>query len=99
VLDWLDGLAPKLRDKFIVRTERLAEAERSAEARGRPASGRYLRTRVRSLGVNYRILYFFHGPYAVLCRGLTKSDQVPDTDIERPSPSARLSRRSTEAHL
>ena len=40
--------------------------------------------RIRSGRVNYRILYFFHGrDVVVLSHGVTKSQKVPDADIER----------------
>ena len=83
-LDWLDGLPEKVRDKFIVRIERLAE--RGHELR-RPEAA-YLRNgvyelRVRRMNVNYRMLLFFHGQTAVLCHGMTKVKEVPDKEIDR----------------
>jgi len=73
VLDWLDGLPPKVRDKFIVRIERLADPGNELR---RPEAdllrdGVY-ELRVGHMRVNYRLLYFFHGRAAVLSHGLKK---------------------------
>jgi hypothetical protein len=49
----------------------------------------YLRDDIRELrvglrGINYRMLYFFHGrTAAVLAHGLTKERAVPSKEIER----------------
>ena len=84
VLDWLAEVPSKVRDKFIVRAERLAEC---GSALRRPEAdilrdGIY-ELRVRHMHINYRILYFFRGEHAVLCHGLTKEKEVADQDIER----------------
>ncbi len=83
-LEWLGSLAEVVRDRFIVRIERLAEL--GSELR-RPEAD-YLRDaiyelRVRHRRVNYRMLYFFSGRYAVLSHGLTKEGEVPDREIQR----------------
>lgn len=84
VLEWLDEMPSKVRDKFIVRVERLREC--GSDLRRPEADllrdGIY-ELRVRNMRVNYRILYFFHGPCAVLAHGLTKEDEVPGADIDR----------------
>ncbi len=83
-LEWLDQLPPKVRDKFIVRFERLKEC--GSELRRPEADmlrdGIY-ELRVRRMNVNYRALYFFVGSCAVVSHGLTKMDRVPDKDIDR----------------
>ena len=83
-LEWLDRLPQKVRDKFIVRIERLAEC--GSELRRPEADvirdGIY-ELRIRNMNVNYRILYFFNGPFAVLSHGLMKMDKVPENDIDR----------------
>jgi hypothetical protein len=85
LLDWLDGLPLKAQDKCRVRIERLAELGHELH---RPAAD-YLRDGVYELraslqGVNYRILYFFHGrAIAVLSHGLTKEKAVPSKEIDR----------------
>jgi phage-related protein len=83
-LEWLDSLPEKVRDKFIVRVERLAEC--GSELRRPEADllrdGIY-ELRARHMHVNYRMLYFFCAGRAVLSHGLTKEDEVPFQDIER----------------
>ena len=84
VLDWLDGLPLKARDKCFVRIERLAALGHEMR---RPEAD-YLRDgiyelRIRMGRVNYRILYFFHRRrVVVLAHGLTKEEEVPERDIE-----------------
>ena len=63
VLEWLDQMPPKVRDKFLVRIERLEEC--GFELR-RPEAA-HLRDgvyelRVRHQNVHYRVLYFFTWP-------------------------------------
>lgn len=83
LLKWMDDLPVKVRDKCMVRIERLAE--RGHELR-RPEAD-YLRDdiyelRVRLGSVNYRMLYFFHKGIAVLSHGCTKEDVVPPAEIQ-----------------
>jgi phage-related protein len=84
VLDWLDRLPAKVQDKCRVRIERLRDL--GYELR-RPEAD-YLRDGIYELrvglrGVNYRMLYFFHGRVAaVLAHALTKEREVPPRDIE-----------------
>mgnify|MGYP001193026043 CR=1 FL=1 len=74
LLEWLDSLPRKAQDKCVVRIERLRE--KGHELR-RPEAD-YLRDgiyelRAKHLGVNYRILYFFHaGVAVVLSHGIMK---------------------------
>jgi len=84
LLAWMDRLHDKVRDKCIVRIERLAE--RGHELR-RPEAD-LLRDgihelRLRHGNVHYRILYFFHEGRAVLSHGCTKEDVVPPAEIGR----------------
>jgi len=83
LLVWLDRLPAKVRDKCIVRIERLAEMGHELR---RPEAD-FLRDgiyelRVTFQSVNYRMLYFFHGQMAVISHGLTKEKQVPHREIE-----------------
>jgi hypothetical protein len=84
VLDWFDGLPAKLQDKLRVRIERLRDLGHELR---RPEAD-YLRDGIYELrvgfrGINYRILYFFHGRMAaVLANGLVKEREVPPRDIE-----------------
>jgi phage-related protein len=85
LLDWLDGLPDKARDKCVARIERMRELGHELR---RPEAD-YLRDgiyelRASLLGVNYRVLYFFHGREAVvLSHGLVKERVVPPKGIER----------------
>lgn len=83
LIEWLDGLPPKVQDKCIVRMERLAEM--GYELRRPEADS--LRDGIYELrasyqGVHYRVLYFFHGKQAVISHGLVKKDRVPLNNIE-----------------
>ncbi len=83
VLEWLDALSPKAQDKCRVKIERLQELGHELR---RPEAD-YLRDgiyelRIRQRGMNYRILYFFHGKVtAVLAHGLLKERTVPVRDL------------------
>jgi hypothetical protein len=85
VLVWLDTLPQKAQDKCRARIERLKALGHELR---RPEAD-YLRDgvyelRVRLQGVNYRILYFFHGQIAaVLSHGVVKEKAVPPVEIER----------------
>lgn len=74
IRDWLDGLHPKPRAKCLVSLRRLKELGREIR---RPL-GDYLdrkiyELRVQHSGINYRMLYFFHGGNAVVVsHGLIK---------------------------
>lgn len=100
LLDWLDTLPPKAQDKCRVRIERLQD--RGHELR-RPEvdllrDGIYeLRTGLG--GINYRILYFFHGRHtAVLCHGLIKERIVPARDIDLAIRRKRTFEKDPEGH-
>lgn len=83
VLEWLDSIPDKARDKCRIRMERLREVGHELR---RPEAD-YLRDGIYELriglhGINYRILYFFHGTIAVvLSHGLIKGRDVPATEI------------------
>jgi phage-related protein len=84
VLDWLDTLSAKAQDKCRVKIERLRDLGHELR---RPEAdllrdGIY-ELRVGLQGINYRILYFFHGTVAaVLAHGLVKERVVPPREIE-----------------
>ena len=100
LIDWLDSLSPKVQDKCIVRVERLAEMGHEL----RRPEGDYLRDEIYELrvgfqGVNYRILYFFHGrEAAILAHGLVKERVVPPKDIELVVLRKRKFERHPERH-
>jgi phage-related protein len=86
ILDWFALLPPKAQDKCRVRIERLAELGHELR---RPEAD-YLRDgiyelRAKHAGVNYRMLYFFHGRTAVvLSNGFSKQRaRVPESEIRR----------------
>jgi len=84
VLEWLDTLPPKAQDKCRVKIERLQDLGHELR---RPEAdllrdGIY-ELRVGLQGINYRILYFFHGKAAaVLAHGLVKERVVPPREID-----------------
>ena len=84
-LEWIEKLPVKAQDKCLVRLERLCELGHELR---RPEAD-LLRDGVYELraslqGVNYRILYFFHGTVAaIVSHGITKERAVPPKEIER----------------
>jgi len=85
LLEWLDSLPRKAQDKCVVRIERLKELGHELR---RPEAD-YLRDgiyelRAKHLGINYRLLYFFHERAAVvLSHGIMKQvAEVPAKEIE-----------------
>jgi len=100
VLEWLDALPVKIQDKCVVKIERLRELGHELR---RPEAD-LLRNGVYELrvgreGMNYRILYFFHGRVAaVLAHGLTKEQEVPVKDIERALERKRLFEQDPDGH-
>ena len=83
LLDWFDSIPSRAVAKCRVRIERLQELGHELR---RPEAD-YLRDgiyelRVALQGINYRLLYFFHGNVAiVLSHGLTKKGKVPPKEI------------------
>ncbi|MBZ0169902.1 hypothetical protein MELA_00402 [Candidatus Methylomirabilis lanthanidiphila] len=100
VLDWLDRLPAKVQDKCRVRIERLRDLGHELR---RPEAD-YLRDGIYELrvvrrGVNYRILYFFHGRVAaILTHGLIKEREVPARDIEEAIRRKRKLALDPERH-
>ncbi len=86
LVEWLDGLIPKARDICL---ERLGRLEDFGHELRRPHAD-YLgddiyELRAKHLGVNYRMLYFFHGTkVVVVSHGLSKQEsKVPRQEISR----------------
>ncbi len=85
VLDWLDRLPERAVVKCRLRIERLRDLGHELR---RPEAD-YLRDGIYELrtslrGVQYRLLYFFHGrTAAVLSHGLVKEQVVPDREIDK----------------
>ena len=84
LLEWIDRLPAKAKAKCRVRIGRL----RAEGHELRRPEADYLRDGVYELrvgfqGVNYRMLYFFHGATAaVLSHGLVKERVVPSGEID-----------------
>jgi phage-related protein len=92
VIDWLDKLPKKARDKCLLRLQRLRQLGHELR---RPEAD-FLRDgiyelRVGMSGMNYRMLYFFHQNIAaVVSNGLVKEREVPPIEIERALLRKRL---------
>lgn len=84
IVDWLDALPDKAQVKCLARLRRLEELGHELR---RPEAdllrdGIY-ELRIGLQGLNYRILYFFHGrEAAVVSHGLTKERRVPPGEID-----------------
>ena len=100
VLEWLDSLPAKIQDKCVVKIERLRELGHELR---RPEAdllrdGIY-ELRVGREGMNYRILYFYHGQVAaVLAHGIIKEREVPLKDIERALERKKLFEQDPKGH-
>jgi phage-related protein len=85
IFEWLDQLPSKVVSKCLVKIERLRELGHELR---RPEAD-LLRDKIYELrtalqGVNYRMLYFFHGDIAaVVSHGIVKESAVPPVEIER----------------
>src|SRR5437763_15085790 len=83
-LTWFDALTAKAQDKCRVRLERLHELGHELR---RPEAD-FLRDGIYELrvalhGMNYRMLYFFHGREAVVVsHGIIKERVVPPSEID-----------------
>jgi phage-related protein len=99
-LEWFAGLPEKAQDKCYVRLERLREMGHELR---RPEAD-FLRDgiyelRVSLQGVQYRILYFFHGAIAaVVSHGLIKERMVPPKEIDRAINRKKRFTASPERH-
>jgi len=85
VLDWLDKLPEKAQLKCLARLERLRDEGHELR---RPEAD-FLRDKIYELrvglqGINYRMLYFFHGNVAaVVSHGIIKEREVPPKEIDK----------------
>ena len=84
LIDWLDSLQQKARDRCL---DRLVLLHEQGHELRRPhaenlGNGLY-ELRVKFYHVNYRMLYFFHGgAAAVVSHGLAKEQAIPAREIE-----------------
>lgn len=84
-LEWILGLPAKAQDKCWVKIERLMELGHELRRPEADLLGNKIyELRIGLHGMNYRILYFFHGnTAAVLASGIIKERAVPPGEIER----------------
>jgi hypothetical protein len=100
VLKWLDELEERAVVKCRVRIERLRELGHELR---RPEAD-YLRDGIHELrislrGMQYRLLYFFHGRTAVvLSHGLVKERAVPDREIDKAVQRSLRFKKDPERH-
>lgn len=99
--DWLDGLTKHARVKCLARLERLRVFGHDLR---RPVAN-YLgddiyELRAKHLGVNYRMLYFFHGQsVVVVSHGFSKQGaKVPKQELDRAIHRKKVFRQSPSAH-
>ena len=100
VLDWLKTLPSKAVTKCLVKIERLGELGHELR---RPEAD-LLRDKIYELrigleGINYRVLYFFHGDVAaVLAHGIIKESSVSSKEIERTIERKRRYELNPQKH-
>ncbi len=100
LLDWLDNLSARAKAKCRVKLTRLEELGHELR---RPEAD-YLRDGIYELriglgGVNYRMLYFFHGTTAaVLSHGLVKKRAVPAKEIDAAVERGRRFGQDPKGH-
>jgi len=101
VIDWFDTLTQKARIKCMAWLRRL---ETFGHELQRPDAD-YLRDGIYELrvglqGVNYRLLYFFHGTAAVVVsHGLVKERRVPPLEIEKAVERKRKFDQDPPRHI
>jgi hypothetical protein len=83
LIEWLDKSPEKVQDKCLVKIQRLEEQGYELH---RPEAGS-LRDGIHELrvafrGMQYRMLYFFHGQQAIISHGLKKESVVPSQQID-----------------
>lgn len=100
LLGWLDSVSARAKAKCRLRLARLKEFGHELR---RPEAD-YLRDDIYELrvglqGINYRMLYFFHGTTAVvLTHGLVKKRAVPAKDIDAAVERCRRFGQDPKGH-
>lgn len=100
LIEWLDDIPAKAQEKCQARLQRLEES--GYELR-RPEAD-YLRDDVYELrasyqGVNYRMLYFFHGRAAVVVsHGIVKERAVPAREIDLAVKRKKIFESNPDRH-
>lgn len=83
LIKWLDKLPEKVQVKCLVKIQRLEEQGyelRRPEADSLRDGIHELRVAFR--GMQYRMLYFFHGQQAIISHGFKKESVVPSSQID-----------------
>ena len=100
-LEWFETLPQRAQSKCVVRMERLAELGHELR---RPEAD-YLgdgiyELRAKHSGINYRVLYFFHGKLAcVLSHGFMKQQaKVPKRELRKAVERKKLFKRAPDKH-
>jgi hypothetical protein len=83
LIKWLDKLPAKVQEKCLVKIQRLEEQGYELH---RPDADS-LRDGIHELrvafrGIQFRMLYFFHGQQAVISHGLKKESEVSSKEID-----------------
>jgi phage-related protein len=100
IIDWLDELPAKAQDKCLAKLRRLEDLGHELR---RPEAD-FLRDGIYELrvglqGINYRMLYFFHGEAAVvISHGLVKERVVPPREIDRAVERKTLYKTNPKRH-
>jgi phage-related protein len=100
LLRWFDGINHKAQDKCRLKLERLRDLGHELR---RPEAD-YLRDgiyelRVSLRGMQYRMLYFFHGRVAaVVSHGIVKEQKVPPKEIDLAVKRKRLFEQAPKRH-
>lgn len=100
LLQWFDEITNKAQDKCRLKLERLHELGHELR---RPEAD-YLRDgiyelRVSLRGMQYRMLYFFHGTVAaVVSHGIVKERVVPPKEIDLAVKRKRLFEQAPKRH-
>ena len=100
VIDWLDSIPSKALVKCRVKLARLEEMGHELR---RPEAD-LLRDKIYELraslqGINYRILYFFHGnTAAIVAHGIIKESAVPPKEIEKAIERKKLFESNPTKH-
>lgn len=100
LVHWLDGLPAKAQIKCLAKLKRLEDLGHELR---RPEAD-FLRDGIYELridlqGLNYRILYFFHGGVAaVVTHGLMKEKKVPPREIDLAITRMKRFQTSPDRH-
>ena len=104
VLEWMADLRRSNPKAFTKCDARIESLEAMGHELRRPLAD-YLRDGIYELragfqGINYRILYFFHGRgIAIVAHALTKEDRIPEKDLTIAFQRKAAVERNPERHI